>query len=103
MAEPSAAHTELRALLAQEAVHDPPWHVDDDDGQPFIRGKRGPGWYDNVADEVSNEETANLIVGAVNALPGLLDEIERLRQQVNSGRAGREVAEGLPGGTLPRV
>lgn len=33
----------------------------------------------------------------------LLDEIDRLREQVNSGRAGREALEGLPEGTLPRV
>lgn len=37
------------------------------------------------------------------ALAALVDELERLREQVNSGRTGRERAEGLPEGTLPRV
>jgi hypothetical protein len=80
------ATTELRALLAQEAVHDPPWHVGNDDGHPYIHGKRGPGWYDVVAEEVSNEETAKLIVAAVNALPSLLDEVERLREALRPVR-----------------
>jgi hypothetical protein len=31
------------------------------------------------------------------------DEIDRLREQVNSGRSYRETQEGLPEGTLPRV
>jgi hypothetical protein len=79
--EPTAATTQerLRGLLDAGSVHDPPWAVEDDDGQFYIRGKRGPGWYDVVAEEVPNRETADLIAEAVNSLPAILDLLDELR------------------------
>lgn len=69
----------LRVLLDDAAVHDPPWHDKYDGDKDYITAKSGPGWYDNVADEVSNPETAALIVAAVNALPDLLEAVEAAR------------------------
>jgi len=81
----------LRALLAGTIL---PWHVDASDPEDVVvwaSPGRNPGrWIANVgawdndgpngpATPTESAADADLIVEAVNALPGLLDELERLR------------------------
>lgn len=56
----------------------------------FVSGYIGPDHdvivVDTVGQEIQGYANASLIVAAVNALPGLLDEVEKLR--VNNARSG---------------
>lgn len=92
--------TKLRALLAVATAR--PWHTDvwygNDDGGwaaigPHCVASEADG-FDDAPETPSYDQAmadAALIAGAVNALPELLDEIERLRARVDA--VGRVLSE----------
>ena len=73
------------------------------DAAAIIREQLDRLWPSSITPDGKTMADHSAVQSAFTALRELLREIDWLREQVNSGRAGREIAEGLPEGTLPRV
>lgn len=74
---------ELRKLLTKASAVNGfswyfPWRVIPYDGKPIIAGAKSGNLFRGY---IATWQEADLAVAAVNALPALLDEIERLREE----------------------
>src|SRR5690606_29780841 len=76
---------ELRELLADATVR--PWTIHSDRyGRDEVTARHKAGWNEVVAQVGRVRPDADLIVGAVHALPALLDALDKAEGQANEAR-----------------